>query len=175
MFSLPKLFDFRNSVTAMLSVMLVILCRWNNTYAIMWPKYICFIQLLSEPAEYFHMHFCSRVYCLQIPILQHPVVTGEIHSYLQNSNSTFFLIYAYDYTQHTTSPSFTYSILIKTQPKKPTFQFPSTCLPSSQINDEHRHAIPHNTMVLRNLHFLAKIKARLMVIQLTELPWHCEQ
>jgi hypothetical protein len=31
--------------------------------------------------------------------------------YMQNSNSTFFLINAYDYRQHKTSPSFTYSVL----------------------------------------------------------------
>jgi len=35
----------------------------------------------------------------------------------------FFLIYAYDYRQHTTSPSFTYSIMINTQPKQTMFYF----------------------------------------------------
>jgi len=68
--------------------------------------------------EYFHL-------CLRIPILCHPVVTIEIHCYLQNSNSTFLLTYAHDYRQHMTSPSYTYSILIKTQPKHTTFQSPS--------------------------------------------------
>ena len=43
--------------------------------------------------------------CLRIPILCHPVATIEIHSYLQNSNSTFLLTYAHDYRQRMTSPS----------------------------------------------------------------------
>ena len=41
---------------------------------------------------------------LTIPILRHPVVTSEIHSHLQNSDSTVSLIYHHDYRQHTTSP-----------------------------------------------------------------------
>jgi hypothetical protein len=72
---------------------------------VMWPKYI--------NVSYLNMYFCTRVY-ICLPILQHLRVTSESHSYLQYSNSTFFLIYAYDYRQHTTSWSPTFSILIKT-------------------------------------------------------------
>jgi len=72
------------------------------------------------------------VYLSQDSNFWHPVITSEIHSYLKNSNSTFFLIYAYDYEQHTTSPSFTYSILKKTQPKCTAFCCTVTRLPSSQ-------------------------------------------
>jgi hypothetical protein len=82
--------------------------------------------------------YIFAVVCLRITILWHPVVTSEIHSYLQNSNSTFFLIYAYDYRQHTTSPSFTYSIVIETQPKHMAF------LCTSIRHFGHRYII-HNT------------------------------
>ena len=86
-----------------------------NICIIMWPKYI-HVSFNFVPAEYFYMHFYS-------PILRHPVVTSKINCYLQNSNSTFFLIYAYVHRQH------------------PTFYCSSISLPHSQINDEHRYAI----------------------------------
>jgi len=83
--------------------------------------------ILPEPGEYFNVYFCSRVHASKFQsFARSPVVTSEIHSYLQNSNSTFFLIYADDYRRHTTSPSFTYSILLKTQRKHTTFHFSST-------------------------------------------------
>jgi len=53
-------------------------------------------------------------------------IKSEIHSYHLNSNSTFFLIYAYEFRQDKTSPSFTYSILRKTLPNLTTFHFSST-------------------------------------------------
>ena len=45
--------------------------------------------ILSEPAQYFCMYFRSRIYDSKFP-------SFGIHSQLQNSNSTFSLIYAYD-------------------------------------------------------------------------------
>jgi hypothetical protein len=108
---------------------------------------------LSEPAEYFNMYLNSRVYASKFPSF------GEIHSYLQNSNSTFFLIYAYDYRQHKTSPSSTYSILINTQSHHTPLHF-------SFVVTDNRRAQTRNTVVLSNLHILAKIKDGLMVIQL---------
>jgi hypothetical protein len=131
----------------------------------------------------FQYVFLQSCMCLQIPILRHPVVTREIHSYLQNSNSTFFLIYADDYRQHTSSPPFTYCSLIKTQPKHSTLPFSSSTDQSrplpffshrhrSWMVTEKRRAQTCKTMVLRNRYIWAKNKARLMVIQLTEMPGH---
>jgi hypothetical protein len=54
---------------------------------------------------------------------------------------TLFLMCAYDYRQHTTSPSFTYSTTINTQLQHMAFHFTSSCLPLSQtkiINDRIR-------------------------------------
>jgi len=87
----------------------------------MWPRYIQVSFNFAGTGLIFQYVFLQSCICLQITILRHPVVTSEIHSYLQNSNSTFFLIYAYDFRQHTTSPPFTYASLIKTQPNQTTF------------------------------------------------------
>jgi len=46
-------------------------------------------------------------------------------------SSTFFLMHAYVYRQHTTSPSFTHSIMINTQLTHTTFRFTSVRLPLS--------------------------------------------
>jgi hypothetical protein len=95
-----------------------------------------FLLILPEPAEYFGIYFCSLV-CIRIPIDWHPVITSEMHSYLQHSNCTFFPIYAYDYRQHMTSKFFTYPIIIKTHST-------STRLPLSQaqiINHKNRKSM----------------------------------
>jgi len=105
-----------------------------------------FHSILSEPAEYFNVYFCTPVSNLQIPILGQPVVINEIHSYLQNPNSIFFLIYAYDYRQHTTSPSFTYSML-KNTTQTYNIQFPihtpSLVWIRAQIIQYHRSSSTH--------------------------------
>jgi len=101
---------------------------------------------------------------MQSRICLRNLVTSEIHSYLQNSNSTFFLIYAY--RQLTTSLSFTYYILMRTRnlhtqtSSTPPFAFLS-----------HRQTTSTDRLYV-TLHILAKITARLTVIQLTEMSWH---
>jgi hypothetical protein len=105
----------------------------------MWPRYIQ-VSFNFAGTGWISQHvFLQSCICLQITILRHPVVTSEIQSYLQNSNSTFFLIYAYDFRQHTTSPPFTYASLIKTQPNHTILHAISTLLPESHtqiINDK---------------------------------------
>ena len=81
-----------------------------------------------------HIPLQSCIWSTWIPVLKYSVLIGEIHSYLKNSVSTFFLTYDYDYRQHTMSPVLTYPIL-KT---KHNFSHHST--PSSQINHMHIYA-----------------------------------
>jgi hypothetical protein len=116
--------------------------RGFKTYSIMWPKYIYSSFNFVGTGWIFQNVFLQSCICLQNPILRHPIVTSKTDSYLQNSNSTFFPVYAYDYRQHTTSPFFTYSILIKTQPKHTHSIFVHL------VTDKRRAQIS-NTMVLR--------------------------
>jgi hypothetical protein len=69
----------------------------------MWPKYIYVSFNFAWTVWIFQYIYLQTCICHMVPILRLPVVTSEIHSYLQNSKSTFFLIYHYDYRQHTTS------------------------------------------------------------------------
>jgi hypothetical protein len=102
---------------------------WQRMFSMPVMRTVWTRALDCSPAH-FKMYFCSRI-CLQITIPRYPVVTSEIHSYLQNFNSTFFLIFAYDFRQYMTSPSFTSSILITTQTKQTTFRLLSLAfLPS---------------------------------------------
>jgi len=100
-----------------------------KAYAIMWPKYIHVSFNFVGIGWIFQYIFLQSCICLQFTILLQPVIISEILSYLQNPNSTFFLIYAYGYRQHMTSLSFTLSILIKTQPTYVMYRYSYTCLP----------------------------------------------
>ena len=84
---------------------------------------------------------------------------------MQNSNSTFFLICAYDYRQQDV-PIFHISRSDKNITYTP--DNPLLCHVHSLVTDK-----PCNTIALRTLHILAKIKARLMVVQL-KIPRHFE-
>jgi len=91
----------------------------RHIFIIVFKRLIClilicpqtFTVLVTRYTASFWLRACACLLsrtCLRIPVLRHPVVTSEIHSHLQNSESTVFLFYHHDYMQHTTSP-----ILIK--------------------------------------------------------------
>jgi len=81
--------------------------RELKAYAIMWPKYI-----------HVSFNFVGTGWIFQYVFLHSCV--SKIHSYLQNPNSTFILIYAYDYRQQHDVPIFHLFHAEKTQPKHTT-------------------------------------------------------
>lgn len=81
----------------------------------MWPKYIYVSLNFAWTVWKLQYIYLQSWICSTIPILRQSVLTYKIHSYLQNSKSTFFLIYHIDYRRHIISPVLIQSSLQITQ------------------------------------------------------------
>jgi hypothetical protein len=130
----------------------------------MWPRYIPVSFNFAGTGWIFQYIFLQSCMCLRIPILWHLVVTTETHFYLQNSNSTFFLIDNIRRPDLSHIPFWRQHNLSRRH---------ITFLPLAFLVTDKRRAQTGNSIVLRNLHILAKLKARRIIIQRTEMLWYC--
>jgi len=114
--------------------------------------------------------------CLRIPILLHPVVTSEIHFYLQNSphsssQTTHNVpIFHKLHSDNNTNQTGELDNLCRWAHY---LRWDTTLLPLTFLVTDKRRAQTSNAMVLRTLHILAKLKECHMIIQRTETLWNC--